>query len=108
MLGWYSRPERSLLAEVGSTPPNFYGVRDMHGLIWEWVEDVSGMLVSGDNRQQSDPDALKFCGPGALTMERKEDYAMLMRIALLSSMQARYTGAAMGFRCAQDARSGKP
>ena len=32
-------------------------------------------------------------------MERKEDYAMLMRIALLSSMQARFTGGTTGFRC---------
>jgi sulfatase modifying factor 1 len=99
VLSWYSRPQRGQLGEVGRTPPNFYGVQDLHGLVWEWVEDVSGMLVSGDNRQQSDPDPLKFCGPGALTMERKEDYAMLMRIALLSSMQARFTGGTTGFRC---------
>ena len=74
---------------------------DLHGVIWEWVEDFGGMLVAGDNRQQSDPDSLRFCGPGALTMEQKENYATLMRIAVLSSMQARYTGSAMGFRCAE-------
>lgn len=74
---------------------------DLHGVLWEWVEDFGGMLVAGDNRQQSDPDSLRFCGPGALTMEQKENYATLMRIAMLSSMQARYTAPAMGFRCAQ-------
>ncbi|HXS88496.1 MAG TPA: formylglycine-generating enzyme family protein [Steroidobacteraceae bacterium] len=74
---------------------------DLHEVIWEWVEDFAGMLVAGDNRQQSDPDSLRFCGPGALTMEQKENYATLMRIALLSSMQARSTGPSMGFRCAQ-------
>ena len=63
------------------------------------------MLVSGDNRQQSDPDALRFCGPGALTMEQKENYATLMRIAMLSSMQARYTSATMGFRCATESHA---
>jgi formylglycine-generating enzyme required for sulfatase activity len=73
----------------------------LHDVSWEWVEDFAGMLVTGDNRQQSDPDSLRFCGPGGLTMEHKERYATLMRVALLSSMQARYTGPAMGFRCAQ-------
>ena len=108
ILGWYSESARHGLAEVGSTPANYYGIQDAHGLIWEWVEDLSAMLVSGDNRQQSDPDQLRYCGPGALTMEQKENYAMLMRIAMLSSMQARYTGAAMGFRCASDAGGSKP
>lgn len=73
----------------------------LHDVSWEWVEDFAGMLVTGDNRQQSDPDSLRFCGPGGLTMEHKERYATLMRVALLSSMQARYTGQAMGFRCAR-------
>jgi sulfatase modifying factor 1 len=101
VLSWYSRPAAAALPEVGRSPPNFYGVQDLHGAVWEWVDDFAGMLVTGDNRQQSDPDSLRFCGHGALTMEQKENYPTLMRIALLSSMQARYTGPAMGFRCAQ-------
>ena len=106
VLSWYSRPAGGSLPDVGGSAPNYYGVQDLHGVIWEWVEDYAGMLVAGDNREQSDPDSLRFCGPGALTMEQKENYPTLMRIALLSSMQARYTGGAMGFRCAVDAGSG--
>lgn len=102
ILSWYARSARAELPQVGSTARNFYGVQDLHGVIWEWVQDVGAMLVSGDNRQQDDPDALRFCGPGALTMEQKENYATLMRIAMLSSMQASYTSATMGFRCAAD------
>ena len=104
VLSWYSRSASSALPQVGQSPANHYGIQDLHGVIWEWVDDFAGMLVAGDNRQQSDPDSLRFCGPGALTMEQKENYPTLMRIALLSSMQARYTGAAMGFRCAVDAQ----
>ena len=107
VLSWYSRSARAELPDVGRSPANYYAVQDLHGVVWEWVEDYAGMLVAGDNRQQSDPDSLRFCGPGALTMEQKENYPTLMRIALLSSMQARYTGAAMGFRCAVDAGSGE-
>lgn len=101
ILAWYSKPGSAALADVGSSPPNVHGIRDLHGLVWEWVEDYSGMLVSADNRQQSEPDATRFCGPGALTMEQKEHYAILMRIAMLSSLKANYTTATMGFRCAQ-------
>jgi formylglycine-generating enzyme len=100
ILSWYSRPAMATLPEAGRSPANYYGVQDLHGVIWEWVDDFAGMLVAGDNRQQSDPDSLRFCGPGALTMEQKENYPTLMRIAMLSSMQARYTSTTMGFRCA--------
>lgn len=102
ILDWYSKSGRDSLPVVGRTPPNYYGVRDLHGVVWEWVDDLSAMLVSADNRQQSDPDALAYCGPGALTMEQKENYATLMRIAMLSSMKASYTNATMGFRCVTD------
>jgi formylglycine-generating enzyme len=101
ILAWYSRPATDGLANVGASKPNVYGIHDLHGLVWEWTEDYNGMLVSGDNREQSEPDVTRFCGPGALTMEQKEHYAVLMRIAMLSSMQANYTTETMGFRCVQ-------
>jgi formylglycine-generating enzyme len=104
ILQWYSTSARGALPEVGSTPANLYGVRDVHGVIWEWVGDHAGMIVSGDNREQGDPDTTRFCGSGAITMEQKENYTTLMRIAMLSSVQANYATAAMGFRCATDAR----
>jgi formylglycine-generating enzyme len=102
ILSWYSRSARAGLPDVGTTAANFHGIQDLHGVIWEWVHDLGGMLVVGDNREQSNTDDLRFCGPGALTMEQKENYATLMRIAMLSSMQASYTSATMGFRCAAD------
>lgn len=107
ILSWYSKSGRGALPNVGKTSPNYYGVRDLHGVVWEWVDDLSSMLVSNDNRQQNDPNDLKYCGPGALTMEQKENYATLMRIAMLSSMQASYTSATMGFRCATDLGASK-
>lgn len=103
ILDWYSKPGGGGLAQAGSTPANFYGVRDLHGVVWEWVEDFGAMMVSGDNREQGDPGLMKFCGAGAMTMEQKENYAVLMRIAMLSSLKAAYTTAHLGFRCARDA-----
>lgn len=104
MLNWYSRTGSASLARVGGQPPNVHGVQDLHGLVWEWVEDFGAMMVSGDNREQgTDPDLMKFCGAGAMTMEQKENYAVMMRIAMLSSLKAAYTTANLGFRCARDA-----
>lgn len=106
ILDWYARPASAALPEVGKTSANYFGVRDLHGLVWEWVLDAGSMMISGDNREQGDPDMLKFCGTGALTFEQKENYAMLMRVATLSSMKAAYTSASMGFRCASDVGDG--
>ena len=102
ILNWYSEPGTGALPRVGRTAPNLYGVHDLHGLVWEWVDDFGAMMVSGDNREQGDPDLMKFCGTGALSMEQKENYAVLMRIAMLSSLKAAYTTANLGFRCAKD------
>jgi sulfatase modifying factor 1 len=101
ILAWYSRPSTEGLPNVASLKPNVHGIHDLHGLVWEWTEDYNSMLVSGDNREQSEPDVTRFCGTGALTMEQKDNYAVLMRIAMLSSMQANYTTETMGFRCVQ-------
>jgi len=105
ILDWYAKPAGKSLPDVGRNAPNFYGVRDIHGLVWEWVLDLGSMMVSADNREQGDPDVSKFCGSGSLSFEEKENYAMLMRIATLSSMQASYSSSSMGFRCAADTKA---
>lgn len=101
ILSWYSQPATGELPDVGSRPANVHGIRDLHGVVWEWVEDYNSLLVAADNREQATGDDTRFCGPGALTMEEKEQYATLMRIAMLSSLRAEYTTATMGFRCAR-------
>lgn len=102
ILDWYARPSTAALPDVGNGTANVYGIRDMHGLVWEWVSDYASLMVSGDNRDQGDPDLLKFCGAGALSTQDRENYAVLMRIALLSSLKAADTTANLGFRCAKD------
>ena len=103
ILAWYSRPSSGPLPRAGLQAPNAYGVQDLHGLVWEWIDDFSSLLVSGDNRNQGDADNAKFCGAGALSMDDRENYAVLMRVAMLSSLEARDTTANLGFRCARSA-----
>jgi formylglycine-generating enzyme len=102
ILDWYSSSARGSMPDAGASPANYFGVRDLHGVAWEWVLDAGSMLVSDDSREQGDPDVQRFCGSGALSLEQKENYAMMMRIAMLSSMKASYTAGSMGFRCATD------
>lgn len=102
ILAWYAKPSNAALPLIGQTPANVYGIQDMHGLVWEWTADYSAMLVSADNRSQSEPDRLKFCGASAISMEDKENYAVLMRVAMLSALEANNSTSNLGFRCAKD------
>ena len=106
MLTWYSRPSTTALSPVGKSPPSVHGVYDLHGLVWEWVDDHASLMVSGDNRNQGDPDLLKFCGAGALSVADRENYAVLMRIAMLSSLSAASTTKNVGFRCVRPGDGG--
>lgn len=101
ILGWYARPATQSLPKVGGEA-NVYGVRDMHGLVWEWVDDFNALLVNGDSRSAEDPDKLKFCGAGAIDLQDRQNYAVLMRVALLSSLSAADSTGSLGFRCARE------
>ena len=57
-----------------------------------------------ESRNQGDPGKAKFCGAGALSIDDKENYAVLMRVAMLSSLQASDTTTSMGFRCARNVK----
>lgn len=104
ILHWYSQPSNRPLQRAGLQGPNAYGVQDLHGLVWEWTEDFSSLLVDADNRNQGDADKAKFCGAGALSMNDRDHYAVLMRVAMLSSLDAEDTTANLGFRCAKEVK----
>ena len=106
ILAWYEKPGGQSLEAVGG-PPNVHGVRDLHGLVWEWVHDANALFIAGDSRTQGDPDMLKFCGAGAINIIDRDSYAVLMRIALLSSLAAADTTSTLGFRCVRPHR-GQP
>lgn len=100
ILDWYARPATDPLATVGRQNPNLYGIHDLHGLIWEWVEDYGSLMVSSDSRDQGDPDKLEFCGAGSISAQDRENYPVLMRVAFLSALEGRSTARRLGFRCA--------
>ena len=107
ILGWYERTSGGELAAIGGDA-NAYGVRDLHGLVWEWVDDFNALFISADNRNQGDPDLLKFCGAGALSMQDRDNYAVLMRIAMLSSLKGADVTGNLGFRCVRPSKEKSP
>ena len=101
LLDWYAQPSRGALDTIGGAA-NLFGVRDLHTLVWEWVEDFNALMITADSRDQGDPDRLKFCGAAALSLRDRDNYALLMRVAMLSSLKAADTTVNLGFRCVRD------
>ena len=104
VLAWYTKPNPAQLGSVGSGLQNYWGLHDMHGLVWEWVLDFNRNLVSGEAREGGDAERMRFCGAGSLAANEKEDYPSFMRLAFRSSLKAKYTTGNLGFRCAADAK----
>jgi formylglycine-generating enzyme required for sulfatase activity len=101
LLRWYSTPNDQL-PDVPHAPANVFGIHDLHGVIWEWVLDFNASSAIADAK------GTRFCGSSGTSNGDTTDYPAFMRAALRSSLEASYTLANLGFRCAADARGGRP
>lgn len=102
ILQWYATPGGSGTTAVGTRPANFWGVRDLHGLTWEWVADFNTAMVTGDARGETGLERQLFCGGGAVTARDVNNYTAFMRYGFRSSLKADYSIHNLGFRCAKD------
>lgn len=101
ILSWYEKP-KTYLNPVGHTFKNYWGVYDMHGLVWEWTADFNSLFLSGESRKDKDTDKNLFCGSGSINATDLMNYAAFMRYAFRGSLKAQYSSKNLGFRCAQD------
>ena len=105
VLTFYSKPGSGHIDNINQTPANYWGLHDLYGLVWEWVEDFNSSIISSDNRQSGDKQESKFCGGAALSAANTREYATFMRFAVRSSLKSSYTLHNLGFRCAYDIKS---
>jgi sulfatase modifying factor 1 len=101
LLDWVAKPQPINKRKRGSTFKNFYGVYDMHGLVWEWTYDFNSALTTGESRENGGLDNSKFCGGGSFSSKDVRNYAAFMRYAMRSSLKAKYCVSNIGFRCAK-------
>ena len=101
LLDWYGKPHPGgLLPSTWQGRPNYWGVYNLHGLIWEWNSDFNSVFVAGDNRRDGEQLKNLFCGNSAASAADRANYAAFMRYALRNSLKASYTMESLGFRCA--------
>jgi len=101
LLAWYASPAQRLVS-VGSGRTNYWGVHDLHGLVWEWVADFNTSMVTGDARGDTGLDRQLFCGSGSVGARDVSNYTAFMRYGFRSSLKADYCVHNLGFRCAKD------
>ena len=95
ILSWYENGSKGL-KNIRQNKPNFYGVYDMHGLIWEWTPDFNSSQITSGTLKAAD-----FCGSGAVNSSDPSNYAAFLRYGIRTSLQPNFVLHNMGFRCAK-------
>ncbi|CAN5830417.1 formylglycine-generating enzyme family protein [soil metagenome] len=101
IMNWYEK-SNTFTNETGSTYKNYWGVYDMHGLVWEWTSDFNSVLIGNDSREDKSSGNNLFCGGASLDASDLRNYAAFMRYAFRGSLKASYSVQNLGFRCAKD------
>lgn len=102
ILAWYSKPAPEILPAAETMPADLYGVRGMHGLVWEWTGNFVASMTGGESRSGGSPDGPLFCGGAATDPNQAVEYADFMRVAFRSSLQGTFCLGGLGFRGAKD------
>ncbi|MEO8560796.1 MAG: formylglycine-generating enzyme family protein [bacterium] len=106
LLALYAARKPGAPPSIANTPANAYGVRGMHGLVWEWTLDFNSIVVADDSRAsgsgQDARDHHLFCASAAIGASDVTDFPAFARYAVRAGLTARSTISGVGFRCAAD------
>jgi formylglycine-generating enzyme required for sulfatase activity len=97
LIGWYSAVDANQTKPVGSTGiVNRHGVKDLFGLVMEWVEDFKPPVAD---------DLSLDCGTIGRMQGTNSMYGYAMSIRYITRMSFKATSSTgmLGFRCAYDA-----
>lgn len=96
LIEWYSSVDTENPNPVGSSGiENRYGVKDMHGLVMEWVEDYRPPVA--DDLSMDCGTAGRLKGQGS-----QYNYARVIRTLTRMNFKPHTTTGMIGFRCAYD------
>ncbi|MGE5432355.1 MAG: formylglycine-generating enzyme family protein [Syntrophomonadaceae bacterium] len=101
ILEWYLTPKPERPAHVGLGKHDHNGVHDLHGLVFEWVDDFNGIMAGGLGGDGDESNL--FCGSGVVNSSDPANYAAFLRFAFRNGLKANYAVYDLGFRCAKDA-----
>lgn len=93
---WYGGAKKQPKV-VGLGQPNAYGVYDMHGNVWEWVDDLRGNYSRKDVRDPNSGNDNLGCGN---VSNDNGSYAWFLRAAVRSAARRNQPMRYRGFRCA--------
>lgn len=98
---------------VGRMPANVYGVRDLHGVVWEWTSDFNPTVADHAHHagkhagheghapgKGNVPERHLYCASSAIGATDPTDYPAFVRSAVRAALTASSTVSGVGFRCA--------
>jgi formylglycine-generating enzyme len=83
---------------------NAYGVRAMHGVVWEWTLDFNSAVIHhGSHVAGGGADGRErhlYCASASIGATDPSDYPAFLRQAVRAGLDARSSTSTLGFRCA--------
>ena len=104
------RPTAGVLPPIGSGFRNVYGVRDLHGLAWEWTVDFNDVQVADAARASAIGAGAQRhaigCASAAIGAADPSNYPAFLRSAFRAGLTGRSVVRTLGFRCAAGVAAG--
>lgn len=106
LLALYASRRPGVIVDAAARFTNVYGVRGLHGVVWEWVLDFNAVVVDDDSHIAGSGAHARNqhlnCAAGAIGASDPSDYPAFLRSAVRAALTARTTLGGLGFRCAAD------